>query len=463
MAKNQKNRWKSASVLQVGADSRRVWMFNAGKGGFVPDSELTVPNLAPLPGNLVGKDVRTLFQRKLNIALLPPEKVFLRVLHLPVSPFEELLSMVELQLEKISPLPVTQIVWTIHLLPHPMDNLQAVIVIIVERSIVQEFMGGLEGQGYLADRLETPMIDQLMATRVDVDGAWIYPSRDTGKFTALVAWWYGGELRNLGLVHIPPVENRGVLLEEQLRQMTWAGEIEGWLKSPPKWRLVADDVTVEAWRPMFQTWVDETIKVIPPLTPAEMATAAANRVVKSDPRASLLPLEYSTRYHQEFIDRLWIRGLGAVLGVYVLAVMAYFAWDSLQEYFTGQVEYQVRTQSMQYTNTLQLRDKLKVLQDRQTLKFASLNCWKAVAELLPEGITLQTFDFKNGRSMILRGSAPADQVSLVHEFNEKLRKFMDDGQQLFQKVDVAHTQLDPSRTTVSWDFSADLARGDDAP
>ena len=75
-------------------------------------------------GQIVAKDWRSLWQRKLNIAWLPPEKVFLRVAQFPASDFDETLAMVELQLEKLSPMPVTQIVWTIHLLPHAEGNLQ---------------------------------------------------------------------------------------------------------------------------------------------------------------------------------------------------------------------------------------------------------------------------------------------------------------------------------------------------
>ena len=42
--------------------------------------------------------------------------------------------MVELQLEKLSPMPVTQIVWSIQVLPHAEGNLQTVIVMIVARN-----------------------------------------------------------------------------------------------------------------------------------------------------------------------------------------------------------------------------------------------------------------------------------------------------------------------------------------
>ena len=142
------------------------------------------------PPALIAKDWRSLWQRKLNIAWLPPEHVFLRVAQFPVSDFDETLSMVELQLEKLSPMPVTQIVWSIHVLPHAEGNLQTVIVMIVARNDVEEFLGQLEGQGYLADRLDLPLLDQLQATPITSDGAWIYPGAVGGKPRR--RWWPGG-------------------------------------------------------------------------------------------------------------------------------------------------------------------------------------------------------------------------------------------------------------------------------
>ena len=188
MSKKLRTRWHSCNVLQVSVISRQLWGFNAGKNGFNLTSEQSVPAIEPLPASQVARDWTTLFQPKLNVAWLPAEQVFLRVTQLPEADYAETLAMVELQLEKLSPLPVTQIFWTIQILPQKVDKLQTVIVIIVARDLVQGFLGQLEGQGYLADRLELPILDQLLAVPISGDGAWVYPGEIAGKFTALVAW-----------------------------------------------------------------------------------------------------------------------------------------------------------------------------------------------------------------------------------------------------------------------------------
>src|ERR1039457_7290624 len=132
-------RWNSCNVLQVAPDANRLWQFGAKGGNFVLDREQKVPGGGLLPSRLVAKSWSSLWQPKLNVAWLPPENVFLRVIELPKSSFEETQAMVELQLENLSPLPVAQIVWTLHVLsasaslrrdePAATGDLQSIIVV----------------------------------------------------------------------------------------------------------------------------------------------------------------------------------------------------------------------------------------------------------------------------------------------------------------------------------------------
>ena len=222
----------ACNVLQGSPSTRHLWQFNVRGRGFVLAREHTSAAGQSLPARVINKDWTSLWQRKLNIAWLPPEQVFVRVAQLPASDFDETVSMVELQLEKLSPMPVTQVVWSIQILPHAEGNLQTVVVMIVARSVVEEYLGKLEGEGFLADRLELPRLDQLLATAATNDGAWIYPEAGSGANTALIAWWYGGVLQSLALINLA-AKASAETLKEQLVQLSWAGELEGWLTGPP--------------------------------------------------------------------------------------------------------------------------------------------------------------------------------------------------------------------------------------
>ena len=419
-------RWHSCNILQIASDANRLWQFDAKGGGFALNREHRGALDEPLPARSIAKSWSSLWQPRLNVAWLSPENVFLRAIELPKSNFEETFAMVELQLEKLSPLPVTQIVWTIHILARrsearpeapaagetKAEDLQTVVVVIVERGVVEEFLGKLESRGYLADRLEVPMLDQLEATPATEDGAWIYPVALAGQSAALVAWWCGNTLRNLSFVVLPPTGERAKNLKAQLAQLAWAGELEGWLTAPLiQWHLVADSAVATEWENALREGLNEPVQVVPPLPPVELAARTAQRAAAANSHAALLPAEFPLRYHQQFVDRLWLRGLMATGVLYAIGVVIYFCATGVLAYRTRGVERQAAVLSGSYTNVMELKARYDVLRERQDLKYAALDCWKAVAERMPATITLQRFSFADGQKLTLSGTAPADQVN----------------------------------------------------
>jgi len=462
-------RWHSCNILQIGAGGRHIWQFNAA---FKLEREQAIPSDQPLPAHLVAKTWRTLWQKKLNIAWLPPEKVFLRALQLPKTDFSETLSMVEFQLEKISPQPVAQIVWSVHVLPQTQTaprpsapaaegqaeapQTQTVIVTIVSRSLVEEFLGNLEQEGFLADRLEVPVLDKLATTPIEGDGARIYPDAGSQN-SALVAWWYGGTLQSLGLIQAAPGEQRAESLREQFTQMAWAGELEGWLTSPPRWHLVADVAHAADWQAVLQKALDQPVEIVAPKNFPELASATARRAAQAGTNSNLLPQEYALSYKQKFVDRLWMRGIGAVLGAYVIGVLIYFVALQVLSYRTSAVEEKVAGLSQSYTNAKQISQRYAILNEREELKFAPLECWKATAEHLPADATLQTFDFIDGKKLTLRGTAPADKMKVLIDFNTAMQKATSsDGQPLFARVETGDIRKDAGGNTVSWNFTCEL-------
>jgi hypothetical protein len=464
-------RWNSCNVLQVAPDAKRLWQFDAKGGGFALRAEQRVPHAEALPGKFVAKNWSSLWSPKLNVAWLPPESVFLRVVELPASNLDETLAMVELQLEKLSPLPVTQIVWTMHVLGTHVappkgdgapESLQTVAVVIAERGAVEEFAGKLEREGFLADRLETPMLDQLEAVAASEDGAWLFPFSLGGQVAALVAVRSGGALRNLSFVTLPPAGDRAMGLKEQLAQITWTGEIEGWLAAPLKWHLVTDPVNAAEWEAVLRGALDETVTVTAPPAPAELAARTAKRAAAAG-KSSLLPEEFSVRYHQQFVDRLWLRGLLYAGAAYAVFCVIYFCATAVLNYRTTGVEAQAAALGGTYTNSLQLKAVYGVLKERQQLKYAALDAWQWVGEELPPTISLQRFSFADGQRVSLSGTAPQDQVNTLFDFNTSLKKKKVNGQFVFdqQKGDPVNPRM--SGNAESWSFSVELLHAEAEP
>jgi hypothetical protein len=195
--------------------------------------------------------------------------------------------------------------------------------------------------------------------------------------------------------------------------------------------------------------------------PADLAALTAKRAAESDGKANLIPAEYATRYRNQFLDRLWIRGALAVAALYLIGVAFYFAVVGFQDYRVDQVEAKIAGLGEDYTNSIQMRERYQVLKTRQELKFAALDCWKAVAENLPETVTLETMGFSDGRKLTINGTAPQENNGDVLKFYSDVRKAtsMSD-QPLFDlsKGKEPELRLGPGGTVVNWSFFLDLKR-----
>ncbi len=454
-------RWNSCNILHAALDANRLWQFEA-KGHFKLLRELRLAGA--LPAAMVGKTWTAFWQPKLNVAWLPPESVFLRVIELPKGAFEETVSMVELQLEKLSPYPVAQVVWTIHVIAQPAGDLQTVVVVIAARAAVEQFLGDLEGKKFLADRLEAPMLDQLDAMAGADNSTWICPASTGNPNAALVAWWYGGVLRNVNFLLLPSEGDRAESLKSQLAQLVWAGELEGWLSGKPNWNLLADDVAAAEWENLLQKALSEPVKVSRPLSPAELAARTARRVAQSPnshPAAALLPAEFSGRYREQFHDRLWLHGLFAAGILYALFVVFYFCGMQWAGYQNGKVQQQVAGLADSYTNAMQLQARYQVLQERENLKFAALDCWNQVAENMPDGLTLNRMAFGEGQTLSLAGTASSDQLQALNHFYGALQKSKAmDGKPMFSLNGGDPLSYQYYENSVDWRFSLELLNGE---
>ncbi|HEY3856091.1 MAG TPA: hypothetical protein VGO67_17005 [Verrucomicrobiae bacterium] len=456
-------RWQIVNVLQTSVSGRRIWQLAPSGDHYAIHAEKTLLLDEGIPSGMAAKDWQSVFRRKLNIAWLPADRVFLRVIHLPPSDAAEIGQMIELQLEKLSPLPVGQMVWSYYLLPRPVekaDALQTVIVVIAAHSAVEEFLGQLEKEGYLADRLDTPALDQLIAANIHEDGVWVFPGGENEA--VLTAWWYGGTVQNLTLVLLKNGPERGAQLKTQLEQIAWAGELEGWLSEAPTIHLVSGPEETRFWEPIFRD-SGYPLKLHPTAEPQKLAALAAKRYSETGAVISLLPADFALRYRQRFIDGLWMRGLVALLSAYIVGVLIYFGALYVLKLKYDRVKHDLTSISGSYTNALKDAEQIKILVDRQELKYKALDCLKAVAEHLPDNVTIDHIYFQRGK-FELNGSAVNEEAGdsdLLGKFNEELRRIPNPNradQPLFSEVSPPTTETKGANTT--WRFNCQLTEAE---
>ena len=154
----------------------------------------------------------------------------------------------------------------------------------------------------------------------------------------------------------------------------------------PKWHLVADPVNADGMGKSFadgnRGTGDSSSTPCPRRNWPPTRRSGGRRRTTG---AALLPAEFTDRYHQQFVDRLWLRGLLAATGIlYAIGVMIYFGATTLLNYKTV-APWSSRPPQLgdSYTNVLQLKARYEVLTERERLKYAALDCWKIVADNCP--------------------------------------------------------------------------------
>lgn len=453
----------SCNVLHLGADRRTLWRFSTSGGKASPAGENHAAPDQPLPARWVNKGWQEFLNPRLNIAWLPQDQVFLRVLQLPKGDASELPAMVEFQLEKLSPLPVTHIEWSFEPVPYHGSvptEMQTLVVCIAARDAVQKFLGRLESLGYRPDRLEVPVLHQVLATKPDGDGAWIHPFGDATSSGCLVAWWYGGALQNLSLATFSSPEHRARELAAHLEATMWAGELEGWLTSPPQFHVVCDKSAAAEWEALLPADASREVAVEEPLPDAALAATSARRAASAESLANLLPLDVASRYRSQWQDRVMMRGLLGMFCIYVLGVVAYLVALNLLTLQKNDVETRAAAASLVYTNALVTKDRLSVMQEQITLKYAALEGLKAAAAKLPEGLVLTDFAFSQGARITLRGTAPASDVHKITDFVVALKTVEVNGHPLFSSVNAPSIGSAPGAAMMSWNTTCEL-RGPD--
>ena len=457
----KKTKWSSCNLLEPATEGSRLCQFSVSSKKVKLSGDLRVADLIELPAKAVGKDWSDLLSRKLNIATLPPEKVFLRVVELPECEPDELLPMVEFQIEDLSPLPMAQAVWSAEAVPGSTgtEGNQTVLVMIAERGVVEDRLDELEAANYLADRVEVPLLRELVPGEPREDGAHIQLVQGADSVLALVSWWFAGRLRDVNSFNLPDTAASRDELVEKINSVALAGEVAGWMPDEPACHLAKRGDVAADWNTALAKCFGR-IREVEPMSEVDLATAAVEFTARTTAPGLMLE-DYSARNRQRFQDGLWMEGIKGAVALMLIGLCIFFAYGSWLQSDLDDLNQQVKVQGLQYTNALSLKAKMQTLKKQEALKTAALNAWSEVAIGLPGELKFtqlmfssdRTLEGNTSRKLRIVGTADDGKETFIDDYNLVLARMEvkgREGQKLFSSVSPGPSRKDPRKKLTTW-------------
>ena len=457
----KKTKWSSCNLLEPATEGSRLCQFSVSSKKVKLSGDLRVADLIELPAKAVGKDWSDLLRRKLNIATLPPEKVFLRVVELPECEPDELLPMVEFQIEDLSPLPIAQAVWSAEAVPGSTgtEGNQTVLVMIAERGVVEDRLDELEAANYLADRVEVPLLRELVPSEPREDGAHIQLVQGADSVLALVSWWFAGRLRDVNSFNLPDTAASRDELVEKINSVALAGEVAGWMPDEPACHLAKRGDVAADWNTALAKCFGR-IREVEPMSEVDLATAAVEFTARTTAPGLMLE-DYSARNRQRFQDGLWMQGIKGAVALMLMGLCIFFAYGSWLQSDLDDLNQQVKVQGLQYTNALSLKAKMQTLKKQEALKTAALNAWSEVAIGLPGELKFtqlmfssdRTLEGNTSRKLRIVGTADDGKETFIDDYNLVLARMEvkgREGQKLFSSVSPGPSRKDPRKKLTTW-------------
>ena len=456
----KKTNWSSCNLIEPAIEGSRLWQFSASSKKVRLSGDLRVPENEEPPAKVVSKTWTDIFSRKMNIATIPTEEVFLRVVNLPECEPEELLPMLEFQIEELSPLPLAQVVWSAEKVPGATNENgnQTVIVMIASRDSVESRLTDLESLGFLADRVEVPKLREFFAIESRDDGSHIQLIQGADSVLAVISWWFEGQLRDVNSFNLPDQEASREALVEKINRVTWAGEVSGWMPAEATCHLAkCGDVSAD-WQEALTRCFGGRIREVKPMSEVDLATATVEYATKTAAPGFMLE-DYSKRYRQRFQDSLWMEGIKGAVAMLLLGLVAYFGYGNYLQSKLDDLVLQAKREGAQYTNALSLKARVETLEKRKALKFAALEAWYKVSVELPQELKFSELTFtsdrtlsgKTSRQLRIRGSADTGTKNLIFNYQEALTRMeARDGNTLFSEVSSDGTREDTRKKQLTW-------------
>jgi len=123
------------------------------------------------------------------------------------------------------------------------------------------------------------------------------------------------------------------------------------------------------------------------------------------------------------------------------------------------IEDQIAELQESFTKSQQLQARIQLVREQANLKYAALDCWKAVTDAMPGELSLTSMSFTRGKNLVLGGIS--SEATKVTDYVENLTRLTDKEHPIFSRVESGRTSTGPGLLgpqTTTWSISCELDR-----
>lgn len=377
---------------------------------------------APLFPSAVLSEIRRSFRGAVTVSL-PSSQLLMRVLELPSAASAELKSMVELQMDQISPFPVDQMTVSYEVL-HQTENHSRVLAVAAPRKTVDTLGDLFKEQNVYIRSLDAEVLawwSLLIAHgQVPCQGRVVLILEEHTEFSMIVVD-HGVPVcfRSLELFH--NFENESVM-DEIIEEMRYTllsleaeyGHCEGcsvevWSESefPPR--------LVDLLRKQCGGTVNlHDLKSIPPVSEGLALRTAERRLH----HAELVPREWVDLQRRKRLIKIATVASIALLSVWLAVVTITGAVFTIRQAAYNRVKKEAALYEGPARAAQAARTEMLSLEKYSDRSRSALECLREVTAALPVGADLASFVYKKGEAVSLRGTGERDEN--VYDFFQQL-------------------------------------------
>jgi hypothetical protein len=350
--------------------------------------------------------------------------LLMRVISLPTTDPDEIVSMLDLQVDKISPFPADQMAYSYEILKTQSEN-TLLLLAMAQRTKIDQLGDIFKEKGVFIHSIDSRDMGWLQllndAKKIDSDSCEIILIDDGIGFSLIII--------NKGIplaFRTLHTETDGMTdaLDEIVYEITYtlstlaaeydlepATSIQYWTYNPIPTPMRAHLAEKSGLKINAHD-----LSILPPLSEGIL-----RRTLKEQQRIELIPAEWSQLEQRKQIRKKAIQIGGKILALWLISLILFFAFYKVREHQLKQI----RTESLKFSplaaKALQDSEKLHTLTVYTDRSDSALECLREVVRMLPPGdIKLASFGYNKTKGVSIRGTANNDR--LVDDYLIKLTK-----------------------------------------